>query len=67
MSEAVLARLGEPFFSTREGGTGLGVGITRRIVEEHGGALRFVSRPGEGTRVEVRLPGLPAEGEAGPA
>jgi signal transduction histidine kinase len=59
MPAEVLARLGEPFFSTRERGTGLGVGICRRIVAEHEGDLVFESRVGEGTRVTVTLPGLP--------
>ena len=61
MTPEVLARLGEPFFSTRgERGTGLGIGISRRIVAEHGGTIRFDSTPGEGTRVTVTVPGLGA-------
>jgi signal transduction histidine kinase len=59
MTPEVLARLGEPFFSTRgEHGTGLGLGISRRIVAEHGGRMDFVSTPGAGTRVTVTLPRL---------
>jgi signal transduction histidine kinase len=45
-----------PFFSRRHGGTGLGLPIVRRIVEAHGGRVEIDSRPGEGTRVTVRLP-----------
>lgn len=61
MEPAVLARLGEPFFSTRgERGSGLGVGICRRIVEEHGGTLAFDSTVGRGTVARVRLPVLAA-------
>jgi signal transduction histidine kinase len=57
MEPAVLARLGEPFFTTRGArGSGLGVGICRRIVEEHGGTLAFESTPGLGTTARVRLP-----------
>lgn len=57
MEPAVLARLGEPFFTTRgDRGSGLGVGICRRIVEEHGGSLAFESTPGRGTTARVRLP-----------
>ena len=61
MEPAVLARLGEPFFTTRgDRGSGLGVGICRRIVEEHGGSLAFESTPGRGTTARVRLPVLEA-------
>lgn len=57
MAPEVLARLGEPFFTTRgDRGSGLGVGICRRIVEEHGGTLTFESAPGHGTTARVQLP-----------
>jgi len=55
MSSDVLERLGEPFFSTREG-SGLGVGICKRILEEHHGRLEFHSSPGKGTRATAVLP-----------
>jgi signal transduction histidine kinase len=58
MTEDVLRRLGEPFFTTRARGTGLGLGISRRIVEEHGGRLTVESAPGSGTTVAVVLPPL---------
>jgi len=59
MSPAVLARLGQPFFTTRgDRGSGLGVGICKRIVEEHGGSLTYVSEEGVGTQARVRLPQL---------
>jgi signal transduction histidine kinase len=51
-----LARVGQPFFTTKRGGTGLGVAIAQRIVERHGGALVFESAPGRGTTVRVSLP-----------
>lgn len=62
MPPEVVARLGEPFFTTKEGGTGLGLGITRRIAEEHGGRLTIRSQPGQGTEVELRLPLADAAG-----
>lgn len=59
MAPEVVARLGEPFFTTRgDRGSGLGVGICRRIVEDHGGSLAFASTPGAGTTATVRLPAL---------
>lgn len=61
MAADVVARLGEPFFTTRgDRGSGLGVGICRRIVEEHGGTLAFASTPGHGTTATVRLPAMTA-------
>lgn len=59
-----------PFFTTKRNGTGLGLPICRKIVEEHGGGLSVESREGEGTVVEISLPipsGAPSapEGPAG--
>jgi signal transduction histidine kinase len=51
-----LARLGTPFFTTREGGTGLGVVLARAAIRQHGGDLRFESAVGQGTVATVRLP-----------
>ncbi|MBJ6752410.1 PAS domain S-box protein [Geomonas anaerohicana] len=60
MSEEVLARLTEPFFTMRinKGGTGLGLYISSSIVKEHGGSLAFESEPGRGTKATVTLPAL---------
>lgn len=44
------------FFSTREGGTGLGLPIARRIVEEHGGSIEVAGAPGEGTTATIIVP-----------
>lgn len=51
-----LARLGTPFFTTRPGGTGLGVVLAKAVIAQHGGEVAYESRPGQGTRVTVRLP-----------
>ncbi|MFP2928340.1 sensor histidine kinase [Pyxidicoccus sp. 3LG] len=53
-----MERLFQPFFSTRAAGegTGLGLALSRRIILHHGGNISLSSTPGEGTRVEVRLP-----------
>ncbi len=50
------ARMFEPFFSTKEGGTGLGLATVHRIVEEHRGAVEIDCPPDGGTAVTVRLP-----------
>ncbi len=52
----VLEALGRPFFSTKAQGMGLGIGISRRIVAEHGGEMVFGNRPGGGAEVVVVLP-----------
>jgi len=51
-----LPRVGQPFYTTKQGGTGLGLTIASRIVERHGGALVLESTPGRGTTVRVALP-----------
>ena len=56
MTEAKRARLFEPFFSDKTGGTGLGLTIVKRFVEDHAGSIAVKSAPGEGTTVEVLLP-----------
>jgi signal transduction histidine kinase len=46
----------KPFFTTRHTGTGLGLPITREIIQRHGGRVTLESRVGEGTTVTMRLP-----------
>ncbi|WP_438445818.1 ATP-binding protein [Gorillibacterium sp. sgz5001074] len=53
-----LQKLGEPFYTTKENGTGLGLNVCYRIIEEHRGHLYITSRVGEGTTVEIVLPAL---------
>ena len=50
-------RIFDPFFSTKEHGTGLGLAAVRRIVERFGGRIEVHSKPKEGTRMEVVLKG----------
>ncbi|MBE0596349.1 MAG: HAMP domain-containing protein [Desulfuromonadales bacterium] len=52
----LLEKVFEPFFTTKSGGLGLGLALTRKVVEEHGGRVEFDSRPGEGSVVTLFLP-----------
>jgi len=54
--EDIRARIFSPFFTTKQNGTGLGLSVTRKIVEDHGGAVRIESQPGSGTRFTLTLP-----------
>ncbi len=56
MSRPVLERVGTPFFTTRDEGTGLGVALARSIVAQHGGELSFQSEPSRGTVARIALP-----------
>ncbi len=56
MDDEALARVFEPYFSTKSSGTGLGLPIARRNVELSGGTIEVESRKGQGTTVRVRLP-----------
>lgn len=51
-----LPKLGEPFYSTKEKGTGLGLMVCYRIIEAHGGFMKIHSKLEEGTIVEITLP-----------
>jgi signal transduction histidine kinase len=50
------AKIGQPYFTTKKHGTGLGLFMTKKLLQEHGGTMEFESRPGEGTTFRVRLP-----------
>jgi signal transduction histidine kinase len=56
MSSEVVERIRRPYYTTREGGTGLGVVMARALVEQHGGELRYESAVGKGTTVSIDLP-----------
>jgi signal transduction histidine kinase len=51
-----LANIFRPFYTTKGQGTGLGLSLAKRIVEDHGGRIDVASEPGAGTRIIVQLP-----------
>jgi signal transduction histidine kinase len=56
MTGEVAAKVFQPYFSTKRGGTGLGLATSRRIIEEHGGHLTVHADPGRGTDFTITLP-----------
>ncbi|HVW06065.1 MAG TPA: HAMP domain-containing sensor histidine kinase [Vicinamibacterales bacterium] len=56
MDPAALTRAFEPYFSTKTGGSGLGLANAKRHIERHGGSIAMASTPGRGTRVTLVLP-----------
>lgn len=67
MPADVLARVGEPFFTTKVPGEGMGLGLflTRTLVEQLGGEFHITSRPGSGTEARIELPAAGAGERSG--
>lgn len=61
MTPEVLEKIFQPYFTTKSGGTGLGLPSARRLIAEHGGTLRVHSEVGKGTAFTVVLPLLEQE------
>lgn len=57
------ARIFDPYFTTKSGGSGLGLPTSRRIIEAHGGTLQVHSEPGRGTDFVVTLPARAPQSE----
>ena len=55
----VLPKIFEPFFSTKSGGTGLGLATTKKIIDAHRGSIAVQSEVGKGTKFTIRLPAHP--------
>jgi signal transduction histidine kinase len=55
MNPEVLGKVFQPFFSTKQGGNGLGLPTTRKVVEAHGGRIEVQSEPGKGTKFTLHL------------
>lgn len=62
MNQEVLGRAGDPFFTTKEPGRGIGLGLflTRNVITRLGGEMGFESQPGQGTTATISLPLSPA-------
>ena len=54
--EEIIPKVFDPYFTTKEEGTGLGLSLSKQIVERHGGSMGITSRVGEGTEVWICLP-----------
>ena len=61
ISPQALRQVFDPFFSTRISGSGLGLSVARRIVQDHGGEISVESQPGEGTTFVLLFPMRPAK------
>ena len=65
MSEQVLERLFDPFFTTREEGIGLGMSNVRKFVDLHGGELIITSAAGKGSRIAILIPEVGPQTQGG--
>jgi len=66
MNGDVRDKIFEPFFTTKARGTGLGLSLVRRAVENYEGEIRVDSAPGEGSAFIFTLPGQPGRGDTAP-
>lgn len=60
MESETIQKIFEPFYSTKIGGTGLGLPTVRKVIEGHGGHIAIQSEPGRGTQFTLAFPALPA-------
>ena len=58
INEADQKKIFEPFFTTKTSGTGLGLAVSRQIVESHGGTIQAVEPSEGGTLMKITLPAL---------
>ncbi len=65
MSEAMIKRIFEPFYTTKSTGTGLGMLITNKIIQEHGGTIAIESKLNYGSTIKIKLPPVENEEDGG--
>jgi signal transduction histidine kinase len=58
ISDEIKNKIFDAYFSSKKGGTGLGLAMTRRIIEEHHGKIAVHSEPGKGTSIAILLPSI---------
>ena len=63
IGKEALAKIFDPYFTTKNTGTGLGLAVVQKVVEAHGGSIELTSEPGRGTRFTLILPRTTREGE----
>lgn len=56
-----IEKIFDPFYSTKPAGTGLGLAVVNRIINEHSGTIVMKSEPGKGTTVTIQLPEIPSD------
>jgi signal transduction histidine kinase len=61
MTPEVLEKIFNPFFTTKDKGTGLGLAVINKIVSDHHGTVTVKSSPDQGTTIKVKLPCEPKE------
>ncbi len=66
IAEETIGRIFQPFFTTKAKGTGLGLPISKLLIEQQGGSIAVAGNPGGGTVFALRLPVRPPAGEAAP-
>jgi signal transduction histidine kinase len=57
-----IAKIFEPYYSTKETGTGLGLAIVKKAIDDHGGSISVSSKQGSGTTFTIILPVKPEDG-----